>query len=70
SEADVALRWSLDQDIVTITTSASEARLRGYAAALPTFRLSQDEIAEIAAAGAKKHFRGFWRSSFAEDDRR
>ncbi|KAI1182745.1 aldo/keto reductase [Nemania serpens] len=70
SEAAVALRWCVDQDIVAVTTSASEARLSGYMAALPTFRLAREEIEEIAAEGEKMHFRGYWRSVFDADDRR
>lgn len=70
SEALVALRWCVDQDVVAVTTSANEARLSGYVAALPTFRLSAEEIEEIGAAGEKRHFRGYWTNMFAADDRR
>ncbi|KAK0706557.1 NADP-dependent oxidoreductase domain-containing protein [Lasiosphaeria miniovina] len=68
--SDVALRWCLDQDIVTLTTSSSAERLQGVLARLPTFTLAPDEIREIADAGRLKHYRGFWTAKFAADDRR
>ncbi|KAI1194980.1 Aldo/keto reductase [Nemania serpens] len=70
SEAAVALRWCLDQDVVAVTTSASEERLSGYMNEVPAFRLAEEEVAEIAAEGEKMHFRGYWKSVFAADDRR
>ncbi|KAI0868702.1 aldo/keto reductase [Hypoxylon argillaceum] len=69
-EGDVALRWCVDQGVVAITTSASEERLRGYMRRLPTFKLTPKEIEELAAEGRKRHFRGYWRNRYAEDDRR
>ncbi|KAI0413402.1 aldo/keto reductase [Xylaria grammica] len=70
SEADVALRWCIDQGIVAITTSASEQRLKGYMNRLPAFKLTPKEIARISEEGKKKHYRGYWLRNFAEDDRR
>ncbi|RWA13724.1 hypothetical protein EKO27_g1393 [Xylaria grammica] len=70
SEADVALRWCIDQGIVAITTSASEQRLKGYMNRLPAFKLTPKEIERIAEEGKKKHYRGYWLRNFAEDDRR
>jgi diketogulonate reductase-like aldo/keto reductase len=55
----IALRWCLDQDIVAVTTSGKEARLREYLGVL-NFALEQDEVRELADAGQAKHFRGFW----------
>ncbi|KAI1312693.1 aldo/keto reductase [Xylaria venustula] len=69
-EADIALRWCIDQGIVTITTSANEQRLKGYLNKLPAFKLTPKEIETIAAEGEKKHFRGFWTNKYAADDRR
>lgn len=70
SAGDVALRWCLDQDIVVLTTSASEQRLQGYLKTLPSFNLAVEEIGEISAAGRGKHYRGFWKQRIAEDDHR
>ncbi|KAI0799552.1 Aldo/keto reductase [Xylaria sp. FL0064] len=69
-EGDVALRWCIDQGIVAITTSANEQRLKGYMNKLPSFKLTPKEIATIAEEGEKKHYRGFWTSMYAADDRR
>lgn len=69
SEGDIGLRWVIDQGIVTITTSSNAERLQGYLKHLTSFQLTPKEVEEISAAGDKKHFRGFWKTSFAEDDR-
>jgi diketogulonate reductase-like aldo/keto reductase len=68
SEAEIALRWCIDQGIVAITTSGKEERLSDYLRAL-AIKLTPKEVSEIAAAGAEKHFRGFWSKKFAADDR-
>lgn len=68
TEGDVALRWTLDQDLVAITTSSKEERLLQYVAKLPSFQLTPDEVAAISDAGFKKHYRGFWRDQYADDD--
>ncbi|KAK3397268.1 NADP-dependent oxidoreductase domain-containing protein [Sordaria brevicollis] len=70
SEAEVALRWCLDQGIVTLTTSSNEERLKGYLKKLPSFKLTPKEVEDIAAAGKEKHFRQFWTQKFDANDRR
>lgn len=70
SESEVGLRWVLDQGFVALTTSSKRSRLENYLAKLPTFKLTQEEVARIAEAGKQKHFRGFWRRKFDADDRR
>ncbi|KAH6645960.1 aldo/keto reductase [Truncatella angustata] len=70
TEGDIALRWTLDQGIVTITTSASEQRLQGYLKKLPSFKLTPREVETIAELGRQKHYRSFWNDRFAKDDRR
>ncbi|KAI5918997.1 aldo/keto reductase [Camillea tinctor] len=70
TEGDVALRWCLDQGIVTITTSSSEDRLQGYMNKLPSFKLTPREVDEVAQLGRQKHYRGFWKNHFADDDTR
>ncbi|KAI1873541.1 hypothetical protein JX265_005163 [Neoarthrinium moseri] len=70
TEADVALRWCLDQGIVAITTSSNEQRLQGYLRKLPSFKLTPKEVETISELGQQKHFRGFWNNRFKDDDRR
>lgn len=67
SEAEVALRWAIDQDIVAITTSSKEQRLSDYLRAI-TFKLTPKEIQEIGELGQQKHYRGFWNHIFKQDD--
>ncbi|KAI0205641.1 Aldo/keto reductase [Astrocystis sublimbata] len=69
SEADIALRWVIDQGMVAITTSASEQRLAGYMNKIPAFKLTPKEIETIAQEGKKKHFRAFWTNRYAAEDR-
>jgi diketogulonate reductase-like aldo/keto reductase len=70
TEADIALRWCIDQGIVALTTSANEQRLQGYLRKLPSFKLTPKEVERISDLGQEKHFRGFWAKRFAADDRR
>lgn len=69
TDSDVGLRWIIDQGVVALTTSSKSSRLEGYLANLPKFKLTEEEIAEIAKLGDQHHFRGFWKDKFAEDDR-
>ncbi|WZH44158.1 NADP-dependent oxidoreductase domain-containing protein [Fusarium acuminatum] len=68
TEGDIALRWCIDQNIVAITTSSSEQRLRSYMANVPSFKLTSEEIESIAKIGQQKHFRGFQNQWIAKDD--
>ncbi|KAI0865321.1 aldo/keto reductase [Xylaria cubensis] len=67
-EADVALRWCIDQGIVAITTTANEQRLQGYIKRLPAFKLTPKEIENITQEGRKKNFRAYWTNRYAADD--
>ncbi|KAI0004816.1 aldehyde reductase 1 [Xylariaceae sp. FL0662B] len=67
---DIALRWCIDQGIVAITTSSNEQRLQGYLNKLPAFKLTPKEVEEISRLGKQKHFRGFWRPYFKDEDSR
>lgn len=62
-EADVLLRWCMDQDVVVITTSSKEDRLATFLRAT-TFKLTPKEVKELSEAGLKKHVRGFWQKYF------
>ncbi len=64
---EIALRWTIDQGVVAVTTSGREDRLRGYQK-VAQFKLTPKEVEEISEIGKKKHFRGFWRGKFAADD--
>lgn len=66
--AEILLRWCLDQDVVSITTSGKETRLASYLRVL-TFKLTPAEVKEISEVGQTYHYRAFWREKFAEDDR-
>jgi diketogulonate reductase-like aldo/keto reductase len=68
-EAEVALRWCLDQGVVALTTSGKEQRLKSYLK-VAEFKLTPKEIETISEVGQEKHFRGFWNGKFAGDDRR
>jgi diketogulonate reductase-like aldo/keto reductase len=68
-EGEIALRWCIDQGVVTLTTSDKEQRLRSYLK-VADFKLTPKEVQEISEVGQQKHFRGFWNNKFADDDRR
>lgn len=69
SEADVALRWTIDQAIVCITTSSNEQRLKSYLANIGKWKLTPREVDNIKEIGGEKHVRRFWADKFAADDR-
>lgn len=69
SEGEIALRWCIDQGMVAITTSAKQERLSDYLR-ITAFHLTPKEIEDLNKAGAEKHFRGFWKNKFSDDDRR
>jgi diketogulonate reductase-like aldo/keto reductase len=67
TEGEIALRWVIDQGIVVITTSQKESRMKEYLGAL-NFKLTPDEVKEIAELGKKKHIRAFWTDKYIADD--
>lgn len=67
-QAEVALRWALDQGVVVVTTGRNEERLRGYLERVPGFRLTPEEVKEISEAGRGRRFRAYWRQRIAEGD--
>ncbi|KAG5758757.1 hypothetical protein H9Q72_013115 [Fusarium xylarioides] len=70
TEGDIALRWCIDQNIVVITTSSSEERLKSYMRNVWNFKLTAEEIEGIAMMGKQKHFRAFQNQWIAEEDQR
>lgn len=69
SPGEIALRWVIDQGIVAVTTSGSEARLKAYLR-IADFKLTPEEVEEIKTVGKEKNFRGFWNHKFAAGDYR
>ncbi|PHH65181.1 hypothetical protein CDD81_3312 [Ophiocordyceps australis] len=70
TESEVGLRWCIDQGLVAITTSAKKERLERYLDKVPQFKLTPHEVAEVSELGKQKHFRGFWKDKFDENDDR
>lgn len=68
TEGEIALRWCIDQDVVAVTTTAKESRMKDYLG-ITNFKLSAEEVEEIADAGRKKHLRAFWTKKFDPNDR-
>lgn len=48
SEAEVCLRWCVDQDVVAVTTSGKEQRLSDYLRAM-TFKLTPAEVKMVGS---------------------
>ncbi len=69
SEADVALRWTVDQGIICVTTSSNEDRLRAYLLNIKKWSLTPREVENIKEIGSEKHVRRFWNDKFAPEDR-
>ena len=68
SEGEICLRWCIDQGIIAITTSSKEERLSDYLRAM-TFTMTPKEVKSLSDLGLQKHFRGFWKKKFDENDR-
>ncbi|KAK2930239.1 hypothetical protein FoTM2_010580 [Fusarium oxysporum f. sp. vasinfectum] len=68
TEGDIALRWCIDQNIVAITTSSSEERLKSFMANVWSFKLASEEIEGISMMGKQKHLRAFQNQWIAEGD--
>ena len=66
--AEIALRWTIDQGIVVLTTSSKEDRLQGYMNKVPEFKLTPKEVQQIKEIGLQKNHRGFWRVKFEPND--
>jgi len=65
---EIALKWVMDQDMVALTTSSKEDRLKTYLKVID-FKLTPEEIKDISDLGKEKHFRGFWLDKFSPDDK-
>lgn len=69
NEAEILLRYCIDQDIVAVTTSGKEQRLSDYLRSV-TFKLTPKEVEEISTIGNEKHYRAFWTDRFDANDRK
>ncbi|KAF4775366.1 putative aldo/keto reductase [Colletotrichum scovillei] len=58
SEPVVGLRWGLEQDIVIITTTSQEQRMKEIVSRVTTFSLSENDLEAINQAGQQQGFRG------------
>ena len=68
NEAEICMRWCIDQDIIAITTSSKEQRMSDYLR-VATFKLTPKEVQDLKDFGSEKHHRGFWTRQFDENDR-
>lgn len=64
----ILLRWSLDQDVVPITTTTNIDRMDDYIEVLK-LTLTSEEREEITRIGWIHHFRFWVRRYFDADDR-
>ena len=67
TKAVVLLAWSIQNNIVTVTTTTKPERLDEYAQALK-IKLTQEELHEISEVGSTYHFRTSWTDKFEKED--
>lgn len=68
SEAEIGLRWCLDQGCVAITTSGNAERMELFGSRLHSFKLEDQDIKDIGHLGKDKHFRVYLKPKFAPWD--
>lgn len=66
TDTEIALRWTIQQGIVPITTSTKAERLERIVDKVPGLSLSDADVAEITTVGKEKKFRGFGQRRPAE----
>jgi len=59
TEAQVLLKWLISKDIIIVTTSSKESRLKEYLDALNVPDLTVEEVKAIEEGGSKLHYRRF-----------
>ncbi|RMZ87305.1 hypothetical protein DV736_g5469, partial [Chaetothyriales sp. CBS 134916] len=64
---EILLRWTLDQNVIPITTSSKEQRLSDILRIF-TFSLTPKEVDQIKEIGNTHHFRAYWTHIFDKDD--
>ena len=65
----ILLRWSIEQDVVPITTTSKEITMSDILRAI-TFKLTPKEWNQITELGKGVHYRGFWTKHYDENDKR
>ncbi|KAL6802675.1 NADP-dependent oxidoreductase domain-containing protein [Trichoderma sp. SZMC 28013] len=68
SESAVLLRWCIGQNIIPITTTSNQSRLKEYSIATEV-KLEPADIEKISQEGLKRHFRWWGNDFFEPDDR-
>lgn len=68
SESAVLIRWHLNQDVISISTTTKPERIQEYFQAL-NLQLSEEEMKEITEIGLTHHFRVWLSELFDPDDR-
>ena len=68
NEAEICMRWCIDQEIIPVTTTSKEQRMSDYLRAV-TFKLTPKEVQELKDKGMEKHYRGFWTRYFDSNDK-
>ncbi|KAK2777124.1 NAD/NADP-dependent indole-3-acetaldehyde reductase [Colletotrichum kahawae] len=64
--SDIGLRWSVEQGLITITTTSKPKRMEIILRNVPGFQLTKDDMTKIAKAGEGHRQRGFWIDNFGE----
>lgn len=65
TEAQVLLRWVLQNGIVPLTTSAKESRIKEYLDVYD-FELTDAEVAKITTVGKEKQIRQYWLNEYGK----
>jgi len=60
TEGQVILKWLDAKQIVAVTTTSKESRVKEYLDSLTLPELTKEEVQEIDKAGSGQHHRGFW----------
>jgi diketogulonate reductase-like aldo/keto reductase len=64
--ASILLRWTIQKNVVAVTTSTNTSRLAGLVGVYD-LKLTSEEMAEIEEAGRKVHFRHYGVSRCSTD---
>ncbi|KAK8087303.1 hypothetical protein PG994_002277 [Apiospora phragmitis] len=67
-ESAVLFRWTLNQDVISITTARTVSRFEDYLQALD-LQLSEEEMERISTVGRSHHLRVYLNEHFSSDDR-
>lgn len=68
SEQAILSRWSVQQGAAVVTTSSKKERMGLMLKEVPSFRLTEEEVGEIAKSGKGKWIRGFYAEEFYDEE--